>query len=265
VLGANEYVVWNTDGNGDYTSAATGIFAGTSSELEAVEASFGEDFAGSPEPTPTTIATNGTTTLAQVGNLFELNPARGGTGSLLELNGSAVTKGQFPAGWTPVGALQTGDGYEVAWSVPGSNEYVVWNTESNGDYTSAATGILSGANPTLEAAEANFGDGTFPGAGTPASATMIATNGTTTLAQVGNLFELNPARGGPGPLLELTGPMLELNGSVVTAASSRPAGRQSGRKRPRTGTRSPGACPARTNMWSGTLTATATSRAARRG
>ena len=126
-----------------------------------------------------------------------------------------VTAGQFPAGWRPVGAKQTGDGYEVAWSIPGSNEYVVWNTDSNGDYTSAATGILPGASPTLEAVEANFGED-FPGAGPPASKTTIATNGVTTLALVGDLFELNPAGGG-------TGPLIELNGSAVVAGQF-PAG-----------------------------------------
>jgi serralysin len=307
IAGQNEYVVWNTDSNGDYTSTATGILSGSNPTLEAVEANFGEHFAGAGAPPSTTmISTNGTTTLAQVGNLFELNPAGGGTGPLLELNGGVVTAGQFPAGWTPVGAVQTdggyevawsvpgkneyavwntdsngnftggetgaapgeppavwtintngvtslvqvgnhdeleavstgtgplielngsavaagqfpagwtpvgaeqtGGGYEVAWSIPGANEFVVWNTDSNGDYTSPATDVLSGASPELEAIEAAFGE-QFPGAGPPASKATIATNGVTTLAQVGDLFELNPAGGG-------TGPLIELNGSAVTA------------------------------------------------
>jgi serralysin len=184
VPGANEYEVWDTESNGDYTSAATGILSGANPELEAVETYFGEDFPGvtssgaGPPASTTTIATNGTTTLTQVGNLFELNPAGGGAGPLLQLNGDLVTAGQFAAGWTPVGAVETGDGYEVAFSVPGANEYAVWDTDSNGDYTSAATGILSGANPELEAVEAYFGED-FPGASpsaspiTPASTTVM--------------------------------------------------------------------------------------------
>ena len=64
----------------------------------------------------------------------------------------------------PIAAIETGNGYEVAWSIPGENEYVVWNTDSNGDYTGAATGILSGTSAELEAVEADFGE-TFPGAG----------------------------------------------------------------------------------------------------
>src|SRR5208337_3142965 len=107
-LGANAYIVWNTDADGDFTSAATGVVSGTSQTLEAVEANFGEDFAGSPEPTPTQIATNGVTTLDQIGNLYELNPVGGGTGPLLEYQGSVVTAGEFGAGVTPVGAEKTG-------------------------------------------------------------------------------------------------------------------------------------------------------------
>ncbi len=130
-------------------------------ELGGLEATFGvgENFAGVPAATPTPIATNtsSVTTLASVGNLFELYPASGGP--LLELGGSVVTLGQFAAGWTPVGALQTGDGYEVAFG-NGSGEFVVWNTDANGNFTSAATGILSSTTQAQElgGVEANFGE-----------------------------------------------------------------------------------------------------------
>ncbi len=208
-LGSGEYVVWNTDGNGNYTSSATGVVSGTSATLEGVEANFGEAFPNAgPIASATTIASNGTTALTQVGNLFELNPAGGGTGPLLEYQGSVVTAGQFGAKVTPVGAVRTATGYEVAWSL-GSGKYVVWNIDGNGNYTSSATGVVSGTSATLEGVEANFGEA-FPNAGTIASATTIASNGTTALTQVGNLFELNPTSGG-------TGPLLEYQGSVVTA------------------------------------------------
>jgi hypothetical protein len=209
VLGANEYEVWNVNSSGDYTGAATGILSGTSSELEGVEAAFGETFtdAGTPA-TPIAIGTNNQ--LSAVGNVFELNPAAGGTGPLLELNGGVVTSTQFAAGWTPVGAKQTGDGYEVVFSTAGGTEFEVWNTNAGGDYTSAATGILSGSSPTLEAVEQDF-DETFSGGGAAATTTTLGSNSTTTLDEVGNtLFELNPTSGGAGPLLEL-------NGSLVTA------------------------------------------------
>jgi hypothetical protein len=210
VPGANEYTVWNTYANGSYAGSVLWAVSGTSYALESLELSFGEDLNGDGTigPTTTTIATNGTTTLMQVANEYELGTASGGTGPFVTYNGSAVTTGEF-GGWTPVGAEKTASGYEVAWSVPGANEYTVWNADANGDYTGNATGVVSGTSPTLEGVEANFGEN-FSGAGAAASPTMIATNGTTTLAQVGNLFELNPASGG-------TGPLLEYQGSLVTA------------------------------------------------
>ena len=144
VPGKNEYAVWNTDSNGNFTSSETGVTPGD-------------------PPALWTINTNGATSLVQVGNNYELEAASTGTGPLIELNGSAVTAGQFPAGWTPVGAEQTANGYEVAWSIPGANEFVVWNTDSNGDFTSTATGVLSGTSSELEAEELAFGE-LFPGA-----------------------------------------------------------------------------------------------------
>ena len=34
----------------------------------------------------------------------------------------AVVAGEF-GGWTPIGAVQTASGYDVAWELPGANEY----------------------------------------------------------------------------------------------------------------------------------------------
>ena len=99
--------------NGTITAASSGgiltIDTTTFTNNGAIDISNGETVTINSPASTTMIATNGTTTLAQVGNLFELNPAGGGTGPLLELNGSVVTAGQFPAGWTPVGAETDGE------------------------------------------------------------------------------------------------------------------------------------------------------------
>jgi hypothetical protein len=212
--GTNGYVVWNVNSFGEFTGNATGVVAAGSATIEAVEANFGENFGAGTSATPSPIANNGTTTLDAVGNLFELVPTAGGTGPLLELNGSVVAAGQFgAAGWTPVAALWTGDGYEVAFS--GASGYVVWNVNSSGDFTNDATGVAPAGSATIEAVEANFGENF--GAGTPATPSPIANNGTTTLDAVGNLFELIPTAGG-------TGPLLELNGSAVQAGQFGAAG-----------------------------------------
>ena len=215
--GKGDFVVWNTDGNGNFTSAATGVsvLLANSNELAGLEANFGDGkFTGATvgPAKANSIADNGTTTLNSVGNLYELTSDATGTGPLLELNGSVVTQGQFPAGWTPVGALWTGDGYEVAFG-DGKGDFVVWNTDANGNFTSAATGatVLPSSSTELAAVEANFGDGTFTGSKVgPAKATSLADNTVTTLNSVGNLYELTSDATG-------TGPLLEFNGSVVTS------------------------------------------------
>ena len=77
-----------------------------------------------------------------------------GSGPALTVAGVDVTAGQY-GGWTPIGAEQTATGYEVAWKVTGADQYSVWTTDSNGNYTSN-TNILSGTSATLESLETSF-------------------------------------------------------------------------------------------------------------
>ncbi len=226
--GASEYGVWNTDANGNYTSNVTGVLSGASYALENLELSFGEDLNGDGTigPTTATIATNGTTNLTQVANQYELNPAGGGAGPFAEYSGSAVTVDEF-GGWTPIGAEKTASGYEVAWSMPGADEYAVWNTDASGNYTSHATGVLSGASYALENLELSFGED-LNGDGTigPTTAT-IATNGATTLAQVANQYELETASGGAGPFVSYGGSAVtvgELGGWTPVGAEKTASG-----------------------------------------
>ncbi|NLS75522.1 protease, partial [Bradyrhizobium brasilense] len=58
--------------------------------------------------------------------------------------------------WTPIGAEQTANGYQIAWKVIGSDQYLVWNADSNGDYVSSATAVVSGSSTILEAFESSF-------------------------------------------------------------------------------------------------------------
>ena len=76
----------------------------------------------------------GSTSLVEVGNNFFLDNSAG-SGPELKYGGAAVVAGQFGA-WTPIGAEQTATGYEVAWKVPGTDQYTVWTTDSNGNYLS---------------------------------------------------------------------------------------------------------------------------------
>src|ERR1035441_8863711 len=46
LAGADQYTVWNTDSHGNYVSRPFGIVSGTSTALEAIEASFHQDLNG---------------------------------------------------------------------------------------------------------------------------------------------------------------------------------------------------------------------------
>jgi serralysin len=67
-------------------------------------------------PHTTVIQTDGSTSLVQVADGYFLYPVGGSSGPQLKLDGAPVVAGagQF-APWTPIGAVQTANGYEVAW------------------------------------------------------------------------------------------------------------------------------------------------------
>jgi hypothetical protein len=96
------------------------------------------------------------TSLAQIGGNYFLFAAGGTTGPELKLNGAGVIAGTL-GGWTPIGAVQTAGGYEIAWELPGSNLFTVWSTDSNGNYVSDIIGAVPGASTAFEQAETTFG------------------------------------------------------------------------------------------------------------
>ena len=68
------------------------------------------------------------------GTNYFLQPA-GGPAVELSYGGSPVFAGEFAAygAWTPIAAAQTASGYEVAWSIPGADQYQIWLTDSSGN------------------------------------------------------------------------------------------------------------------------------------
>ena len=224
VPGANQYTVWTTDSSGNYLSNI-GTVLGTSTALEALEASFHQDLNGdgvigipttsalpiTSTPVTTVIESFGSTSLVSVGNDYFLDNSAG-SGPELKYAGAAVVAGQFST-WTPIGAEQTATGYEVAWKVPGANQYTVWTTDSSGNYLSN-TGTLSGSSSTLQSLEASFhqdlnGDGVI-GVPAPSGPTsVIESIGSTSLVSVGNNFFLDNSAG--------SGPELKYAGAAVVA------------------------------------------------
>jgi len=189
LAGSNQYSVWATDSSGNYTSNLIWTASGTDSALEAIETSFHQDLNGDGTigPVTTVIEASGSTSLVQVGNNYFLDPVAGGTGPELKISVAAVVARQS-GGWTPIGAEQTATGYEIAWKLAGSNEYSVWATDSNGNYTSNLIGTASGTDSALEAIETSFhqdlnGDGTIG----PVT-TVIEASGSTSLVQFGAII-----------------------------------------------------------------------------
>ena len=206
-----QYTVWTTDSNGNYTGNLTGSAAvsGTSYALESIEPVFQQDLNGDGHigPTATVIQTDGSTSLTEIANQFCLNNPNG-SGPALRYLGNVVTVGEFGA-WTPIGAIQTGSGYDVAWKNSASGQYTVWTTDSNGNYTGNLTGAaVSGTSYALESIEPVFqqdlnGDGHIG-----PTATVIQTDGSTSLTEIANQFCLNNPNG--------SGPALRYLGNVVT-------------------------------------------------
>jgi hypothetical protein len=75
----------------------------------------------------------------------------------LSSGGLPMTVGDY-GGWTAFAAQQTSTGYEVALRVPGTDEYGVWYTDSQGNAVSTPFGQVSGTSTQLEGIEASFND-----------------------------------------------------------------------------------------------------------
>ena len=207
--GTNQFSIWNADSNGNFLSYA--VYSGTSTALESLETGFHQDLngdgvIGSP------IESFGSTSLVQGGSNYFFDPVAGGTGPELKYNGSPVVVGQFDP-YVPVGVEQTASGYEVAFKNAGTNQFSIWNTDSNGNFLSYA--VYSGTSTALELLETSFhqdlnGDGVIG-----VSTTVIEASGSTSLVQVGNNYFFDPVAGG-------TGPELKYNGSPVIAGQFAP-------------------------------------------
>jgi aryl-phospho-beta-D-glucosidase BglC (GH1 family) len=196
--GGNQYSIWTTDSSGKFVSQIDGL-TGTSLALEAAESVFGQDLNGDGVigPRSTVIHVNGSTSLTQVADEYFLS---GGSNPALSMNGAPVVAGEFGA-WTPVGAVAVTGGYEVAWSLPGGNQYSIWTTDSSGKFVSQID-HLTGTSLALYAVESVFGQDLNGDGVVGPQSTLIHVNGSTSLTQVGNEYFLS---GGSNPALSMGG------------------------------------------------------------
>jgi hypothetical protein len=206
--GAGDFTVWNTDGNGVYTSNfIVGAVPANNASLESVETNFQQDLNGDGHiglNTPvTTVENKGATELVTASNSYFFFPTGGSTGPELQYNGSAVVAGQFGL-WTPIGVEKTTSGYQVAWT-DGAGNFTVWNTDANGAYTlNFIVGAVRANNASLENLETSFqqdlnGDGHT---GLNMATTVIQTDNSTSLVAASNNYFLFAAGTTNGPELQ---------------------------------------------------------------
>jgi len=187
--------------------------------LQSIETSFQQDLNGdgtigpAAQSAQTVIEGFGSTSLTEVGTHFYLYGS-GGTGPSLKYQGADVVAGQFGQ-VAPIGAEQTASGYEVAWKVPGADQYSVWVIDNNGNYLSNTLTSVSGTSAALQSIETSFhqdlnGDGVI-GPPAPSAQTVIEANGATSLTEVGTHFYLYGSGG--------TGPSLKYQGADVVAVN----------------------------------------------
>jgi len=152
------------------------------------------------------IQKDGSTSLTEVGNRYYDLDGSNGSGPTLKYKGRSVTAGEFGA-WTPIGAIQTASGYDVAWKNTGTGQYTVWGTDSNGNYKGFLTGgAVSGTSSALESLEPIFHqdlnrDGVIgldaaPGKTLHISQALAGTSGSATIG-TGATLELTAADSAP--------------------------------------------------------------------
>ena len=147
-MGADQYLLWNTDSNGNWLAQGAAISAG-SSALQSLEPAFHQDINsdGTIGLHTTVIEAFGATALSQLADTYLLS------GTSLKFGGAPVTAGQFGA-WTPFAAEQVAAGYEVVWKM-GADQYILWTTDGSGNWLSQSA-VLSGASAAVVSREADF-------------------------------------------------------------------------------------------------------------
>jgi hypothetical protein len=203
------FSIWTTDSSGNFVSYE--LLSGTSPALQAIEASFNQDFIYPTGSTVIQTDTNsfGSTSLVEVGSDFYMYAAGTTTGPELQYNSSPFTASELSSYALIGAALLPGGGYEVAFKDASTDQFSIWDTNSSGNFISYS--LYSGNSPVLESLEKSFnqdlnGDGTI---GLPTGTTLIQTDtntyGSTSLVQIGTDYYLENSSTGVGPELQYGG------------------------------------------------------------
>src|SRR5205823_5890806 len=110
------------------------------SSLQTLELTFQQDLNGDARigPAATTLEAFGATRLDLIVNQYFLRDS-GGAGPALKYQSAPVVLGQFDP-WRPIAAEQAGGGYQVVFKNSSAGQFVVWNVDASGNYTSPGSG-----------------------------------------------------------------------------------------------------------------------------
>lgn len=180
----DQYTLWHIDSGGYYKSG-NAIMSGSSYAWQSLEPTFQQDLNGDGTvgATSTVMEAVGSAILLHVADVYMVN------GQTLKFSGVAVTEGQFGA-WTPLGAAQSGEGYQVAWKFGSADQYTIWNLDIAGNYI-PGNAITPGKTVAFESAETTFGQD-LNGDGTIGiKTTVIEAAGAATLSQMADIYTVN--------------------------------------------------------------------------
>ena len=221
---ANEYLVWDTDGSGNWLSQ-TAVMSGTTYAMQSLETTYGQDLNGDGTVglKATTIEAIGTTDLKQVADTYFLYDHGTTTGPQLKESGAAVTVGQFDT-WTPLGAEKMGNGYLAVWKHGAADEYTVWTIDSSGNWLSQSA-VVSGSSAEIQSLEPGFNQN-LNGVGGITARSVIESFGSTTLATIANVFMLSPTGSSLGPQIRTSGALVTVgqNGAWTPIAAEQGGG-----------------------------------------
>ena len=179
----------SVNGGGAWSYTTTSLRNGTQS-LTAKDVDAAGNVSAASAPLSVTIVT--AAKLTKINNNYFVNTTT--SDPEVQYAGSPVVAGQFGA-WTPIATVQTASGFDIAWNLTGTNEYTVWTTDNNGNYTGNLIGSVSGNSYAFESIEPVFqqdlnGDGVIG-----VKTTVIQTDGSTSLTEVANQFYLDGSSG----------------------------------------------------------------------
>ncbi|WP_422000756.1 leishmanolysin-related zinc metalloendopeptidase [Reyranella sp.] len=187
----DQYKFWNLDSAANFVSGGATML-GINSTLQSTETAFQQDLNGDGTTgiDTTVIESSGAATLVRIADTFTVD------GKAVMLNGTAFVQSDA---WTPIGADATAGIYQLAMKFGSTDQYVVWNLDSNGNFL-AASSVMNGIAFGAEYYEHVFQQDLNNDGLAPAS-TVIESTGLTTLVRIGSGYFLNPSSGGSGPQL----------------------------------------------------------------